>query len=131
MECEGKPLKCWLSEIVIVLPYYFVSAIAVIVLLEQYFLLFIFSFQIILMSGLSKNALEELSSERGSDDRISHICNILRFAVLKKDRSCMAIGGPWNPADGGDPSVDDSALIQTAVRCVLSVICYKDTDYGE
>lgn len=43
----------------------------------------------------------------------------------------MAIGGPWNPADGGDPSVDDSALIQTAVRCVLSVICYKDTDYGE
>ncbi|PQQ19523.1 cell division cycle and apoptosis regulator protein 1 [Prunus yedoensis var. nudiflora] len=68
------------------------------------------------MSGLSKNALEELSSERGSDDRVSHICNILRFAVLKKDRSCMAIGGRWNPADGGDPSVDDSPLVQTALR---------------
>lgn len=79
------------------------------------------------MSGLSKNALEELSSERGSDDRVSHICNILRFAVLKKDRSCMAIGGRWNPADGGDPSVDDSPLVQTALRFVLSAIFYRDT----
>ncbi|XP_062006245.1 uncharacterized protein LOC133723437 [Rosa rugosa] len=31
---------------------------------------FVSLFQIILMSGISKNALEELSSERSSDDRI-------------------------------------------------------------
>ncbi|KAF2290076.1 hypothetical protein GH714_001773 [Hevea brasiliensis] len=56
--------------------------------------------KIILMSGLSKNALEELSSEKSYDDRLPHICNILRFAVLKRDRSFMAIGGPWDTADG-------------------------------
>ncbi|KAJ6312143.1 hypothetical protein OIU77_013820 [Salix suchowensis] len=72
--------------------------------------------KIILLSGLSKNALEDLSSEKRYDDRVPHICNILRFAVLKRDRSFMAIGGPWDSADGGDPSVDDSALIQTALR---------------
>lgn len=72
------------------------------------------------MSGLSRNALEELSSDKISDDRIPHICNILRFAVLKRDRSFMAIGGPWDSADGGDPSVDDAALIQTALRLVLA-----------
>lgn len=77
------------------------------------------------MSGLSKNALEELSSERSSDDRIPHICNILRFAILKKDRSFMTIGGPWNSTDGGDPSVDDSSLIQTAIRFVLFAISYS------
>jgi hypothetical protein len=77
------------------------------------------------MSGLSKNALEELSSERSSDDRIPHICNILRFAILKKDRSFMTIGGPWNSTDGGDPSVDDSSLIQTAIRFVLFAVSYS------
>lgn len=79
----------------------------------------------ILMSGLSKNALEELSSEKSYVDRIPHICNILRFAVLKKDQSLMPIGGPWNSADGGDPSVDDTSLIRTAIRFVLSIICYR------
>ncbi|XP_040371995.1 protein SHORT ROOT IN SALT MEDIUM 1-like [Rosa chinensis] len=28
----------------------------------------------------------------------------------------MTISGPWNSTDGGDPSVDDSSLIQTAIR---------------
>lgn len=79
----------------------------------------------ILMSGLSKNSLEELSSEKGSDDRIPHICNILRFAVVRKDQSIMAIGGPWDSADGGDPSVDDTSLIQTAIRFVHSVLCCR------
>ena len=37
--------------------------------------------------------------------------------VFKKDRSLFAIGGPWNAAiDGGDPSVDCSCLIRTAIR---------------
>lgn len=88
------------------------------------------------MSGLSKNALDELSSERNYDDRIPHFCNMLRFAVLKKDNSLMAIGGPWNSVDGGDPSVDDSALIQTVLRfvheivslAVRSLICLPNCD---
>lgn len=80
---------------------------------------FCFPFQLILMSGLSRNALEELSSEKSFDDRVPHICNILRFAVLKKDHSFMAIGGPWNSVDGSDPSVDSSSLVQTAIRFVL------------
>lgn len=79
--------------------------------------------QIILMSGISKNSLEELSSEKSSDDRIPHFCNILRFAILKKDRSFMAIGGSWQSSDGGDPSVDDAALVQTALRFVPCATC--------
>ncbi|XP_058777326.1 protein SHORT ROOT IN SALT MEDIUM 1 isoform X1 [Vicia villosa] len=72
--------------------------------------------KVILMSGLSRGALEELSSDKTFDDRIPHICNFLRFAILKKDHSFMAVGGPWEPADGGDPSNDDSSLIRTALR---------------
>ncbi|CAO2822015.1 unnamed protein product, partial [Amaranthus hypochondriacus] len=72
--------------------------------------------KIILMSGLSKNSMEDLSSEKNKDDRIPHICNILKFAVLKKDRSLMAIGGPWDSVDGGDPSVDDASLVRTVLR---------------
>jgi hypothetical protein len=70
------------------------------------------------MNGLSRGALEELSSDKLLDDRIPHICNFLRFAILKKDHSFMAVGGPWEPADGGDPSNDDSSLIRTALRFI-------------
>lgn len=70
------------------------------------------------MSGLSRGALEELSSDKTFDDRIPHICNFLRFAILKKDHSFMAVGGPWEPADGGDPSNDDNSLIRTALRFI-------------
>ena len=83
----------------------------------MYFLTFV---QMILMSGLSRSALEELSSEKVPDDRIPHICNILRFDVLKKDHSFMAIGGPWVSADGSNPTDDESSLIRTALRFVLS-----------
>ncbi|KAK7274864.1 hypothetical protein RIF29_15964 [Crotalaria pallida] len=72
--------------------------------------------KIILMSGLSRTALEELSSDKLIDDRVPHICNFLRFAVLKKDHSFTAVGGPWEPSDGGDPSVGDNSLIRTALR---------------
>ncbi|KAK4263478.1 hypothetical protein QN277_028877 [Acacia crassicarpa] len=78
--------------------------------------------KIILLSGLSRSALEDLSSDRSFDDRIPHICNILRFAILKKDHSFMAVGGPWESADGGDPSVDDNGLIRTAIRHAKDVI---------
>lgn len=76
------------------------------------------------MSGLSQNAQAELSSERSYDDRIPHFGNLLRFAVLKKNNSLMAIGGPWDTVDGGDPSVDDSSLIRTALRFVYEVLSW-------
>ncbi|GAB2242015.1 hypothetical protein Droror1_Dr00018790 [Drosera rotundifolia] len=72
--------------------------------------------KMILMSGLSRSALEELSSDKVRDDRIPHICSFLRFAVLRKERAFMAIGGPWDPVDGGDPAVDDSSLVRTVIR---------------
>uniref|UniRef100_A0A803MUC0 EF-hand domain-containing protein n=1 Tax=Chenopodium quinoa TaxID=63459 RepID=A0A803MUC0_CHEQI len=72
--------------------------------------------KMILMSGLSRGATEDLCSEKLSDDRIPHLCNLLRFAVLKKDRSLMAIGGPWDAVDGGDPSLDESSLVHTILR---------------
>ncbi|XP_058182729.1 protein SHORT ROOT IN SALT MEDIUM 1 isoform X1 [Rhododendron vialii] len=77
--------------------------------------------KMILMSGLSQNSLEELSSERSYDDRVPHFCNMLRFAVLKKDQYLMAIGGSWDTVDGGDPSVDDSSLVQTVLRYAKDV----------
>ncbi|GFS39133.1 ATP/GTP-binding protein family [Actinidia rufa] len=78
--------------------------------------------KMILMSGLSQNAVEELSSEKSYDDRIPHFCNILRIAVLKKDNALMAIGGPWDTVDEGDPSVDDSSLVRTVLRSAKDVI---------
>lgn len=71
------------------------------------------------MSGLSRTAREDLCSSKSFGDRIPHICNILRFAVLKKGQSLMAIGGPYNSIDGNDPSIDESSLIKTAIRSVL------------
>lgn len=72
------------------------------------------------MSGISSDALNELCLDKSADERIIHFNNILKFAILRKDRAFMAIGGPWNATvDGGDPSVDDSSLIQTAIRWIL------------
>ena len=28
----------------------------------------------------------------------------------------MAVGGPWRPVDGVDPSIDNNSLIKTALR---------------
>ncbi|ESW25551.1 hypothetical protein PHAVU_003G045700 [Phaseolus vulgaris] len=78
--------------------------------------------KIILMNGLSRSVLEELSSDRIVDDRIPHMCNFLRFAVLKKDHSFMAVGGPWRPVDGVDPSIDNNSLIKTALRYAKEVL---------
>ncbi|KAK8534602.1 hypothetical protein V6N13_080942 [Hibiscus sabdariffa] len=77
--------------------------------------------KMILMSGLSSSALEELSSEKAPDDRIAHICNIIRFAVLKKDHSFMAIGGPCVSADGNTAG-DEFSLVQTAHRYAKDVV---------
>lgn len=71
------------------------------------------------MSGISVEALEELYAEQNSEDRISHMNNLLKFAILRKDHSFTAIGGPWNATlDGGDPSTDNTSLVQTAKRYV-------------
>ncbi|RZC80938.1 hypothetical protein C5167_043537 [Papaver somniferum] len=75
----------------------------------------IWNAKVILMSGISKDALEELSSNKNYEDRIPHINNILRFSFLRKDRAFMAIGGPQGVVDEGDSSVDDSSLIKTAI----------------
>ncbi|KAK1438095.1 hypothetical protein QVD17_03898 [Tagetes erecta] len=72
--------------------------------------------KMLLMSGLSHNAWEELSSERSYEDRIPHLCNMLRFAYLKDGNSSMAIGGSWDTVDGSDPSIDKSVLVQTVLR---------------
>jgi len=75
------------------------------------------------MSGMSKGAFAEITSLRNTEERVFHLNNILKFAVFKKDRSLFAIGGPWNAAiDGGDPSVDCSCLIRTAIRCVKELV---------
>lgn len=84
---------------------------------SNYALILFSCFQIMLMSGLGQSDQAELSSERNYD-RIPHFCNMLRFAVLRKNNSLMAIGGPWDTVDGGDPSVDDASLIQTALRFI-------------
>ncbi|PKA47389.1 hypothetical protein AXF42_Ash021758 [Apostasia shenzhenica] len=69
------------------------------------------------MSGVSSDALDELCSDKSSSERLIHFNNILRFAILKKEHSFMAIGGKWKGAiDGGDPSADESTLIHTAKR---------------
>lgn len=69
------------------------------------------------MSGISAEAFAELCADGNVDDRTPHFNNILRFAILRKDRSLMAIGGRWEDAiDGGDPCVEDSALIRAALR---------------
>ncbi|XP_039136315.1 protein SHORT ROOT IN SALT MEDIUM 1 isoform X1 [Dioscorea cayenensis subsp. rotundata] len=79
--------------------------------------------KVILMSGVSSGALEGLCSEKTPVDRAIHMKNILKFAVLKKEQSFLAIGGPWSASiDGGDPSVDESSLIRTAIRCVKEII---------
>ena len=51
--------------------------------------------QVMLMSGMSDDNVKELLSD--SEDRPLHIHNILKFAVLRKERSAlMAIGGTWD-----------------------------------
>jgi hypothetical protein len=61
----------------------------------------------------------------------AHEHYILNFSVLKKDHSLFAIGGPWNAAfDGGDPSLDCSCLIRSAIRYVLIKKYIMDYSYN-
>uniref|UniRef100_A0A0D9WR99 DBC1/CARP1 catalytically inactive NUDIX hydrolase domain-containing protein n=1 Tax=Leersia perrieri TaxID=77586 RepID=A0A0D9WR99_9ORYZ len=83
----------------------------------------IWNAKVLLMSGMSNSAFADITSLRSTDERVVHLNNILKFAVFKRERSLFAIGGPWNAAiDGGDPSVDCSCLIQTAIRHVKELV---------
>uniref|UniRef100_J3MF26 EF-hand domain-containing protein n=1 Tax=Oryza brachyantha TaxID=4533 RepID=J3MF26_ORYBR len=83
----------------------------------------IWNAKVLLMSGMSNSAFADITSLRSTDERVVHLNNILKFAVFKRDRSLFAIGGPWNAAiDGGDPVVDSSCLIQTAIRHVKELV---------
>lgn len=68
------------------------------------------------MSGISVEALQELCFGKDTDEKPVHVNNILKFAVMKKDRSFSAIGGPSHVSLDGDLQVDDFSLIQTAIR---------------
>lgn len=80
--------------------------------------------KVILMSGISADALSQLVSERSSGDKVTHINNILKFAILREGRAFSAIGGQWSAEmDGGDPSSNgDLSLVQTAIRCTKEVV---------
>ncbi|TVU07901.1 hypothetical protein EJB05_41277, partial [Eragrostis curvula] len=77
----------------------------------------IWNAKVLLMSGMSRGAFADITSLKTTEERLVHMNNILKFAVFKKDRSLFAIGGAWDAViDGGDPSVDCSCLIRTAIR---------------
>ncbi|RWR79642.1 cell division cycle and apoptosis regulator protein 1 isoform X2 [Cinnamomum micranthum f. kanehirae] len=78
--------------------------------------------KVVLMSGISTDALSQLVSEKGSGGKAIHINSILRFALLREGRAFNAIGGSWDAGmDGGDPS-DGESLIRTAIRCAKEVV---------
>lgn len=78
-----------------------------------------------LMSGISDDHMKDFLSD--SEERSLHMHNILKFAVLRKERSAlMAIGGVWDKVlDGGDPAADESALIRTAIRFLTEPLIRK------
>uniref|UniRef100_A0A453SDM1 DBC1/CARP1 catalytically inactive NUDIX hydrolase domain-containing protein n=3 Tax=Aegilops tauschii subsp. strangulata TaxID=200361 RepID=A0A453SDM1_AEGTS len=79
------------------------------------------------MSGMSNGAFADITSMRSTEERVVHLNNILKFAVFKKDRSLLAIGGPWNAAlDGGDPLADCSCLIRTAISRYVKELVQVD-----
>ncbi|BBN17937.1 hypothetical protein MPTK1_7g18160 [Marchantia polymorpha subsp. ruderalis] len=75
--------------------------------------------KVMLMSGSSEAALNELLVDDSPDEKPAHLHNLLKFVALRKDRSAiMAAGGVWDKElDGGDPAIDEEALIRTAIRC--------------
>ena len=71
--------------------------------------------KVMLFSGISQERLR--NQDRRANTRLN---SELRFIVGKKDRTeLFPVGGEWSEVDGGDPSVDRSALIRTAVRHLL------------
>jgi len=78
--------------------------------------------QVMLMSGLTVGAFAKFLSEKTTElDKPFHLHNLLKFVALRKDRSAiMAAGGTWDPeVDGGDPAIDDTALIRAVIRLIV------------
>ncbi|XP_048571273.1 protein SHORT ROOT IN SALT MEDIUM 1 isoform X1 [Triticum urartu] len=83
----------------------------------------VWNVKVLLMSGMSNGAFADICSLRSAEERIAHWNNVLKFAVFKKDHALITIGGPWSAAiDGGDPLIDCSCLVRTAVRCTKELV---------
>ncbi|GBG70117.1 hypothetical protein CBR_g5747 [Chara braunii] len=82
--------------------------------------------KVMLMSGLDENAQKDLATEKAADEKILHLHKLIGFVTLRKERersAIMSVGGTWDKElDGGDPEVDDSVLIRTAIRCTKETI---------
>ncbi|VAH90098.1 unnamed protein product [Triticum turgidum subsp. durum] len=83
----------------------------------------VWNVKVLLMSGMSNGAFADICSLRSAEERIAHWNNVLKFAVFKKDHALITIGGPWSAAiDGGDPLIDCSCLVRTAIRCTKELV---------
>lgn len=83
----------------------------------------VWNVKVLLMSGMSNGAFTDICSLRSAEERIAHWNNVLKFAVFKKDHALIAIGGPWSATiDGGDPLIDCSCLMRTAIRCTKELV---------
>ncbi|MCO5553528.1 hypothetical protein L7F22_007050 [Adiantum nelumboides] len=79
----------------------------------------VWSVKVMLMSGASGESVKDLLADCLNEEKPIHMHNLLRFVVFRKERSAlMAFGGTWDKTlDGGDPAINESALIHTAIRC--------------
>ncbi|KAF7049273.1 hypothetical protein CFC21_057840 [Triticum aestivum] len=83
----------------------------------------VWNVKVLLMSGMSNGAFADICSLRSAEERLAHWNNVLKFAVFKKDHALITIGGPWSAAiDGGDPLIDSSCLVRTAIRCTKELV---------
>ncbi|XBH56534.1 hypothetical protein VPH35_078335 [Triticum aestivum] len=83
----------------------------------------VWNVKVLLMSGMSNGAFADICSLRSAEERLAHWNNVLKFAVFKKDHALTTIGGPWSAAiDGGDPLIDSSCLVRTAIRCTKELV---------
>jgi hypothetical protein len=73
-----------------------------------------YSARVLLFEGLSVENSDAALGMSGAPP----LSRALRFLLSKRGSDLALIGGKWSKAlDGGDPAIDDAALIETAVRC--------------
>ena len=74
-----------------------------------------YSTRVLLFEGLSVEKSDAALGVSGAPP----LSRALRFLLSKRGSDLALIGGKWSKAlDGGDPAIDDAALIETAIRCV-------------
>jgi len=74
--------------------------------------------RVMLLSGITPK-----DAEQGMDDKkdrdLTHLGLQLKFLCGRRGSNLQALGGSWSAEkDGGDPAVDQSVLVQTAIRTV-------------